>query len=77
METKPFILCAGIHNGTIMSRDYCDEKPVNSIEEAEKELFKMRDWFASMGYTIWFANVRDAETREIVHRFPGNGNYRR
>ncbi|MCP4255348.1 MAG: hypothetical protein GY775_18480 [Candidatus Scalindua sp.] len=56
----------GIHSGTLMSRDICDEFKANTLDEAKLLIKKYLKFFKSRGLKLWFANAINTETNEKV-----------
>lgn len=56
-----------IQNGRITSRD-CEVREFETIGEAEKSYQDSKDFWASIGYQVWFAHLKD-ENGETVKKW--------
>jgi hypothetical protein len=57
MEKKPYKLAFGIHQNTIISRDVGEEKTFDTRDEAIAEINRLSEWYKTLGYILWFANI--------------------
>ena len=55
-DTGKWLLSFGIHGGTLMSRD-SGRTEHDSEEEARQSCREQKDWAASIGYKVWFAQM--------------------
>lgn len=56
MEGKKFVLNHGCHQGTLISRDSGIEE-YDTYDEAYAAYIRHRDFYRSIGYMIWFAEI--------------------
>lgn len=52
-----FILKHGCHRGTLISRDIAQPENHPTYEAARASYLKHRDFYRSIGYQIWFAEI--------------------
>jgi hypothetical protein len=72
-----YVLTWGIHKGTLMSRDDGYPKEFFTKDEAIAEFHRLQANFINMGYTMWYAQIRDIDTGEILETLASNCNYSR
>lgn len=68
-----FYLHIGCHRGTFISRD-SEVRKFDALEEAEKSYQESHDFWKSIGYVVWFANVKD-DNGNVIKSWPGHSNY--
>jgi len=62
----------GIHRGTLMSRDVANPIEVDSKESAKVKANELDEYFAKMGYKLWFAHYREIPGKDYVAVHEGN-----
>lgn len=64
-DQQKWMLIAGCHKGTLMSRDSGADE-FDTREDAVAAFAQMKRVWESIGYQVWFATLRSPEGKEEV-----------